>query len=160
MIQMPAPDPTILAVAPELIARLERAIPGGVIADSTVQEKAIAFPTDSRLLEIARHEVATAAKSASIVQKQTFAREGKTHRRRGGGCAHARQYKRLRRVLERQRTVPGIVLRGAQHKIATATTESWRNAASVVDDEGACRAHSHVATEGQGQALRDARSGS
>ncbi len=95
-----------------------------VIVDSTVQEKAIAFPTDSRLLEIARHKVVTAAKAAGIALKQTFAREGKTLRRRAGGYAHAKQYKRLRRVLKRQRTVLGIVLREVQRKIATATTES------------------------------------
>jgi len=95
-----------------------------VIVDSTVQEKAIAFPTDSRLLEIARHKVVTAAKSAGIALKQTFAAEGKTLRRRAGGYAHAKQYKRLRRVLKRQRTVLGIVLREVQRKIATATTES------------------------------------
>ena len=95
-----------------------------VIVDSTVQEKAIAFPTDSRLLEIARHKVVTAAKFAGIALKQTFAREGKTLRRRAGGYAHAKQYKRLRRVLKRQRTVLGIVLREVQRKIATATTES------------------------------------
>jgi len=35
MIPMPEPDPAILAAAPQLIARLERAIPGGVIADET-----------------------------------------------------------------------------------------------------------------------------
>lgn len=95
-----------------------------VIVDSTVQEKAIAFPTDSRLLEIARGKVVTAAKAAGIALKQTFAREGKSLRRRAGGYAHARQYKRLRRVLKRQRTVLGIVLREVQCKIATATTES------------------------------------
>jgi len=53
-----------------------------VIVDSTVQETAIAFPTDSRLLEVARHKVVTAAKSAGIALKQTFAREGKSLRRR------------------------------------------------------------------------------
>jgi len=95
-----------------------------VIVDSTVQEKAIAFPTDSRLLEIARHKVVTAAKSAGIALKQTFAREGKSLRRRAGGYAHAKQYKRLRRVLKRQRTVLGIVLREVQRKLGTATTES------------------------------------
>ena len=95
-----------------------------VIVDSTVQEKAIAFPTDSRLLEIARHKVVMAAKSAGIVLKQTFAREGKSLRRRAGGYAHAKQYKRLRRVLKRQRTVLGIVLREVRRKLETATTES------------------------------------
>ncbi len=95
-----------------------------VIVDSSVQGKAIAFPTDSRLLEIARHKVVTAAKSAGIALKQTFAREGKTLRRRTGGYAHAKQYKWLRRALKRQRAALRIVLREAPRKIATATTES------------------------------------
>jgi IS5 family transposase len=95
-----------------------------VIVDSTVQKKATAFPTDSRLLEIARHKVMTAAEFAGIALKQTVAREGKTLRRRAGGYAHARQYKHLRRVLKRQRTVLSLVPRDVQRKIATATTES------------------------------------
>ena len=72
-----------------------------VIVDTTVQEKAIAFPTDSRLLEIARYQVAKAAKFAGITLKQTFAREGKALRRRAGGYAHAKQFRRLKRVLSR-----------------------------------------------------------
>jgi len=95
-----------------------------VIVDSTVQEKAIAFPTDSRLLEVARYQVVKAAKFAGIALKQTFAREGKTLRRRAGGYAHARQYRRMRRVLKRQRTVLGIVMREVRRKLATATIES------------------------------------
>lgn len=95
-----------------------------MIVDSTVQEKAIAFPTDSRLLEVARHKVVTAAKFAGIALKQTGARGGKTLRRRAGGYAHAKQYKRLRRVLKRQRTVLGIVLREVQRRLETATPES------------------------------------
>jgi len=95
-----------------------------VIVDTTVQEKAIAFPTDSRLLEIARYQVAKAAKFAGITLKQTFAREGKALRRRAGGYAHAKQFRRLKRVLKRQRTVLGIVLREVGRKLATATTES------------------------------------
>jgi hypothetical protein len=35
-----------------------------VIVDSTVQEKAIAYPTDSRLLEVARDKIARLAKRA------------------------------------------------------------------------------------------------
>lgn len=95
-----------------------------VIVDSTVQEKAIAHPVDSRLLEIARHKLVKAAKAAGIDLKQTFAKEGRQLRRRAGGYAHARQYKRLRRVLKRQRTVLGIVLREVARKRATATTQS------------------------------------
>jgi hypothetical protein len=75
-----------------------------------VQEKAIAHPIDSRLLEVARGKVVEATK-AGIPLKQTFAEEGKTLRWRGGGDAHAKQSGRLERVLKRQRTILGIVLR-------------------------------------------------
>ena len=92
-----------------------------VIVDSTVQEKAIAHPVDSRLLEIARAKVVAAAKGAGISLKQTFAKEGKELRRKAGGYAHAKQFKRLRRVLKRQRTLLGIVLREIQRKLGTAS---------------------------------------
>ena len=85
-----------------------------VIVDSTVQEKAIAHPVDSRLLEIARHKVVAAAKRAGIALKQTFAREGKQLRRKAGGYGHAKQFKRLRRTVKRQRTILGVVMRDAQ----------------------------------------------
>ena len=91
-----------------------------VIVDSTVQEKAIAHPTDSRLLEVARHQVVKAAKAAGLVLKQTFVREGRTLRRKAGGYAHARQMKRLRRVVKRQRTILGIVLREVERRRAEA----------------------------------------
>ena len=88
-----------------------------VIVDTTVQEKAIAHPVDSRLLEIARHKLASAAKRAGIQLKQTFAKEGKTLRWRAGGYAHAKQFRRLQRVLKRQRTILGIVIREVQRKM-------------------------------------------
>ena len=91
-----------------------------LIVDTTVQEKAVAHPVDSRLLEIARHQVVVAAKRAGIALKQTFVKEGKTLRRKAGGYAHAKQFKRLRRVLKRQRTILGIVLREVGRKIEQA----------------------------------------
>jgi transposase, IS5 family len=77
------------AVAMKLVkpAEFER-----VIVDTTVQEKAIAHPTDSRLFEIARHKLASAAKRASIAVKQTFAKQGKQLRRKAAGYAHAKQF--------------------------------------------------------------------
>ena len=95
-----------------------------VIVDTTVQEKAIAHPVDSRLLEIARAKVVQAAKRVGICLKQTFVHEGKELRRKAGGYAHAKQFKRLRRTVKRQRTILGIVLREIDRKRATATSES------------------------------------
>jgi IS5 family transposase len=88
-----------------------------VIVDTTVQDKAIAHPVDSRLLEIARHKVVGAAKRAGLLLKQTFAKEGKELRRKAGGYAHAKQFKRLRRTLKRQRTILGAVIRDATRKL-------------------------------------------
>jgi transposase, IS5 family len=93
-------------------AELER-----VIADTTVQEKAMAHPVDSRLLEIARHKVVSAAKRCDISLKQTFAAEGKTLRRKAGGYAHAKQFKRLKKAVKRQRTILGVVMREVQRKL-------------------------------------------
>ncbi len=93
-----------------------------VIVATMVQEKAIARPVDSRLLEIARAKVVQAAKGANMALKQTFVKEGKTLRRQAGGYAHAKQFKRLRRTVKRQRTILGIVLREVRRKLACAAT--------------------------------------
>ncbi len=99
----------IKAVRP---ADLER-----VIVDSTVQCKAIAHPVDSRLLEIARHNVVSAARRAGISFKQTYVKEGKTLRRKAGGYAYAEQFKRLRKTAKRQRTILGVVMHQVQRKL-------------------------------------------
>ena len=90
-----------------------------VIVDSTVQEKAIAHPTDSRLLEVARAKIAQLAKRAGLQLKKTHEREGQVLRRRAGGYAHAKQFKRLRQVVRRQRTILGVLLREVQRKMTT-----------------------------------------
>jgi IS5 family transposase len=89
-----------------------------VIVDTTVQEKAIAHPTDSRLLEVSRRKIVRLAKAVGIGLKKTFERETKVLCRKAGGHAHARQFRRLRRVVKRQRTILGIVLREVRRKMA------------------------------------------
>jgi transposase, IS5 family len=115
-------------------AELER-----VIVDTTVQEKAMAHPVDSRLLEIARHKVVSAAKRSGISLKQTFAAEGKTLRRKAGGYAHAKQFKRLKKAVKRQRTILGVVMREVQRKLkamvpfeATSPTASGLNSLATL----------------------------
>ena len=99
------------------VGAIERSEFERVIVDSTVQEKAIAYPTDARLLEIARAKVVKAAKAVGIKFKQTYANEGKRLRFKAGGYAHARQFKRLRRVIRRQRTLLGTILRETRRKL-------------------------------------------
>ena len=88
-----------------------------VIVDSTVQEKAIAFPTDSRLLEVARHKLVKSAKTVGVELKQTFVKEGKILRRKSGGYAHARQYRRLKKTVRRQRTIVAKLIREIERKV-------------------------------------------
>ena len=82
-----------------------------------MQSKAIAHPVDSRLQEIARQRVISAAKRAVVACKKTCAREGKALRRKDGGYADAKQFKRLRKTVKRQRTILGAVMRGVQRKL-------------------------------------------
>jgi len=88
-----------------------------VIVDSTVQEKAIAHPTDSRLLEVARKKLVRLAQRCGLALKQTYDKECSALRRRAGGYAHAKQFKRLRRVVKRQRTIVGVLIREVQRKL-------------------------------------------
>ncbi|TAN14024.1 MAG: IS5 family transposase [Burkholderiaceae bacterium] len=89
-----------------------------VIVDTTVQPKAIAHPTDSRLLEAARRALVKAAGAAGIELKQTFAKEGKHLRWKAGRYGHARQFRRLAKVARRQRTIVGRLLREIERKAA------------------------------------------
>jgi transposase, IS5 family len=90
-----------------------------IIVDSTVQEKAIAYPVDSRLLEIARHKIVVHAKRCGIALRQSFAKEGKTLKRKAGGYAHAKQFKRLQRTVKRQRTIVGKLIREVRSRLST-----------------------------------------
>ncbi len=87
-----------------------------VIVDSTVQEKALAYPTDSRVLEVARARLVQLPQRAGLTLKQTYEPEGKSLRSRAVGYPHAKQFKRLRQVLKRQRTILGRLLREIERK--------------------------------------------
>ena len=95
------------------LSELER-----VIVDTTVQEKAVAHPTDSRLLEASRRALVKAAKGLGIQLKQTYAREGKRLRWKAGRYGHARQYRRMRKAIKRQRTITGRLLRDFERRLA------------------------------------------
>ena len=87
------------------------------IVDSTVQPKAVAYPTDSRLLEVARRKLVEIAKKAGLELKQTFAKEGKQLTRKASGYAHAKQFRRMRKPINRQRTIVGRLAREIERQI-------------------------------------------
>ncbi len=90
-----------------------------VIVDSTVQEKAVAHPTDSKLLETARSKVVELAKANGIELKQTYAKKGQLLGYKAGRYAHARQFKRMHKMIKRQRTIVGRLQREVARKMTT-----------------------------------------
>ena len=105
-----------------------------VIVDSTVQHKSIAHPTDSRLLETARTKLVEAAKDAGVDLKQTFAKEGRHLSRKAARYAHARQFKRMRQTIRRQRTIVGRLQREIERK-ASAIGSAVREALAQTLDK-------------------------
>lgn len=91
-----------VAITLKLIAKRELT---RVIVDTTVQEKAVAHPTDKKLLETARAKVVEAAKANGIELKQTYAKEGRRLSLKASRYAHARQFKRMRKSIKGQRTI-------------------------------------------------------
>ena len=69
-----------------------------VIVDTTVMEKAIAHPTDSRLLETARLQLVKQAVRHGIVLRQNYNRVAPRLAIQAGRYAHAKQFKRMRYV--------------------------------------------------------------
>jgi len=88
-----------------------------VNVDTTVQEKAIAFPTDARLYHKARRALVRLAQKAGIRLRQSYERVGKAALFRQARYAHARQMKRARREQKRLRTWLGRVLRDVERKL-------------------------------------------
>ena len=104
-----------VAVSLKLIAKKELS---EIIVDSTVQEKAITHPTDSKLLQAARAKLVESAQEEGIALKQTYAKESQVLGYRAGRYAHARQYKRMRKVIQRQRTIVGRLQREVGRKMS------------------------------------------
>ena len=104
-----------VAVTLKLIAKTELC---QIIVDSTVQEKAIAHPTDSKLLETARSKLVEAAKAEGLELKQTYAKEGQLLGYKAGRYAHARQFKRMRQVIKRQSTIVHRLQREISRKMS------------------------------------------
>jgi IS5 family transposase len=88
-----------------------------VIVDTTVQEKNITYPTDSKLLYRAIVKLAAAARARGVTLRQSYARVAKIAALKVSRYAHARQFKRMRRHLRKLRTYVGRLIRDLQRKI-------------------------------------------
>ena len=84
--------------------------------DTTVQEKAIAFPTDARLYHKMRVALVRRARSLGIRLRQNYRFKGKKLLAKQGRYAHARQMKRAAKMTRQLKTILGRVLRDVQRK--------------------------------------------
>ncbi|WP_299822355.1 IS5 family transposase [uncultured Jannaschia sp.] len=97
-----------------------------VIVDTTVMEKAIAHPTDTRLYERARLRLVGLAREAGIELRQSYARLGPRLARQVGRYAHARQFKRMRKGLRTLKGYTGRVMRDVARRLHTVTDDALR----------------------------------
>jgi IS5 family transposase len=89
-----------------------------VVVDTTVQEKAIAHPTDARLTHRAIEQLVDLAKREGVELRQSYLRLAKRAAIMVGRYTHAHQFKRARRQLKFLRIRLGRIIRDIGRKIA------------------------------------------
>lgn len=75
-----------------------------VIVDTTVMPKAIAYPTDSRLLEKSRQHLVKVAEEHGTALRQNYNRIAPKLAAQIGRHAHTKQFKRMRKAVRTLRT--------------------------------------------------------
>ncbi len=88
-----------------------------VTVDTTVQPKAITFPTDAKLLYRAMIRLVKLAKKYAITLRQSYVRVGKKALIMAGRYGHAKQFKRHRRQIKFLRTRLGRLIRDIGRRI-------------------------------------------
>mgnify|MGYP001492475842 CR=1 FL=1 len=98
--------------------------------DTTVQEKEVRYPADSRLYERSRERLVKAAAERGIDLRQNYNRTAKHHLLMSHRYAHARQMKRARNSTRKLRTILGRVIRDIERK-APVSDDELRNLLAV-----------------------------
>src|ERR1700752_2356141 len=89
-----------------------------VVIDTTVQPKAVMFPTDAKLLNRARERLVRLTKKLGVSLRQSYRRVGKLALIKHQRYAHAHQFKRANRSLRKLKTYLGRVIRDIERHIA------------------------------------------
>jgi transposase, IS5 family len=89
-----------------------------VIVDTTVQPKAVMFPTDAKLMNRAREKLVTLARQSGLVLRQSYTKVGKLALIMQQRYAHAKQFKRSRKQLRKLKTFLGRTIRDIGRQIA------------------------------------------
>jgi len=89
-----------------------------VIVDTTVQPKAVMFPTDAKLVNRARERLVRLAQELGVELRQSYRRVGKLALIKHQRYAYAKQFKRANRSLRKLKTYLGRVIRDIARRIA------------------------------------------
>ena len=87
-----------------------------VVVDTTVQEKNIAFPTDSKFYNQMRLKLVSMARELNITLRQTYGKECRYLMPKIGRYGHAKQYKRMRKAVKKVKGSFGRVLRDLERQ--------------------------------------------
>jgi len=89
-----------------------------VIVDTTVQPKAVMFPTDAKLLNRAREKLVRLSKAVGLELRQAYTKVGKLALIKHQRYAHAHQFKRANKALRKLKTYLGRTIRDIARQIA------------------------------------------
>ncbi len=85
--------------------------------DTTVQTKAVRFPTDARLYQRMRERLVKAARAEGMTIKQSYQHLGRRLLMQSSRYAHARQMKRARACTRKLKTQLGCVVREIERQL-------------------------------------------
>jgi len=88
-----------------------------VIVDTTVQEKAVCYPTDSRLYHAMREKLTAMAAERGVPLRQSYERLSKNALLMASRYSHARQMNRARKEIKKLKNYLGRVARDIERKI-------------------------------------------
>lgn len=103
-----------------------------VVVDTTVQEKAIAHPTDHGLMLKAANKLGQLARTYGLKIRQSYQRVMKRAAIQVGRYTHAKQFRRARKQLKFMRTRLGRLIRDVERKAKAVLSEISRQASQTL----------------------------
>lgn len=100
-----------------------------VVVDTTVQEKAVAYPTDAKLYDDMRRQLVRMSQAEGLPLRQSYRRVGKQMLAAVGRSARGRHKAGIRKHTRKLKTYLGRVLRDIERKLPEASRgEAWQHA--------------------------------
>jgi transposase, IS5 family len=100
-----------------------------VVVDTTVQEKAVAYPSDAKLYDDMRRKLVRLSAAEGLRLRQSYARRGKAELAALGRSARGYHKALIRKHTRKLKTYLGRVLRDIERKLPEASrNENWQNA--------------------------------